>query len=210
MKRLVFGCACVGVLACGSPGPAADQVGVVSGADTLKGAAAESVLLAEVTPPQPVAGKWVGRTPLREVLTGALPVRAGRCADPPSVQVMAQGDSIDALVVVYFGVAGGETGEYRVVPRDQPPPQSGYARVGVQRVGYVSHFYEAVEGFVILEELGRSVRGRVEVVLREVSSWEKIRYAAVFSAPGLEPWPEEYCGAPVPPDSISALDRPIG
>jgi hypothetical protein len=122
---------------------------------------------------------------------------------------MAQGDSIDALVVVYFAEGEVETGLYGVVPREQSAPKGGYARVGVQRLGYVSHSYEAVEGFVVLEELGRSVSGRVEVVLREVSAWEKVRYVAVFSAVELEPWPEEYCGAPVPPDSVLQLDRPV-
>ncbi len=197
------------MLACGASGEGADSEGSDSGADTLRGAVAESVLLGEVAPASPVPGKWVGRTPLSGVLTGALPVRAGRCGDPPSIQVMAEGDSIGALVVVYFEGTEGRVGRYGVVPRDRLPPEAGYARVGVQRVGYVSHSYEGVEGFVELDQLDGSVGGRVEVVLREVSSWEKVRYAAVFSRVELEPWPQEYCGAPVPPDSVSKLDRPI-
>jgi len=210
VRGVLFCCAWVAALACGVLEEKGDRAGAGSGADTLKGVAAESVLLAEVAPPEPLPGKWVGRTPLSEVLTGALPVRAGRCSDPPGVQIMAEGDSIDALLVVYFAGSESGTGRYSVVPRDRPPPEGAYARLGVQRVGYVARFYEAVEGFVVLEELGRSVSGRLEVVLREISSWEKVRYAAVFSSVGLEPWPEEYCGVPVPPDSISSLDRPIG
>lgn len=210
MKRVVLCCACVVGFACGNFGDGLDGGRIDSDADTLKGAAAESLLLAEIALPTPVPGKWVGRTPLRGVLTGVLPVRGGRCVDPPSVQIMAQGDSIDALVVVYFEDAQGRPGRYPVVSRDRPSPEGGYARVGVQRVGYLSHSYEAVEGAVEMDRLGSYSSGKLEVVLREVNSWEKLRYAAVFSGVKLEVWPEEYCGAPVPPDSVSSLDRPVG
>ncbi len=210
MRRVALCYAWAVAFACGAFGDGAERGGIDSDADTLKGTAAESLLLAEIAPPKPVPGKWVGRTPLRGVLAGVLPVRGGRCLDPPSVQIMARGDSIDALVVVYFEDAQGRPGTYSVVSRDRPSPEAGYARVGVQRVGYLSHSYEGVEGSVELDQLGSSLSGKLEVVLREVNSWEKLRYAAVFSQVKLEVWPEAYCGAPVPPDSVSSLDRPVG
>lgn len=208
MRRVGVWAAWIGVVSCGG-----GELGVSGSnpalSDTAVGVAVESLLLREVALPEPEAGKLVGRTPLVELLTAALPARVGRCDRPKSLQVLAEGDTIDALVVVYFG-GEPKAGKYSVVPRDRPPPGGGYARVGVQRVGYLTHFYEAIEGSVELASLDRSATGSLNVVLREISSGEKVRYAAVFSELRLGPWPQEYCGEPVPPDSVATLDRPIG
>ncbi len=124
---------------------------------------------------------------------------ARRCAHPPSLLVLAQGDSVDVVVLVDFAQGAPSVGAYPVRPEEeaQDLPR---AQVGMQRVQYSDLAYRATRGQVVIERLDRYVTGRFDVVLREINVGEEVRYLGVFDRLPVESAPDVWCGR-VPPDS---------
>jgi len=135
-----------------------------------------------------------------ELVTRAVPLvgvgrwkpLALRCAEPPSLVLLAQGDSVDVLVLVDFGKAPPGPGQYAVRPEGYDAGSPG-ARVGMQRVQYSDVAYRAVRGTVDLERLDRYVTGRFDVLLREIEVGEEVRYLGAFDRVRVAPAPEAWC-----------------
>lgn len=142
-----------------------------------------------------------------ELVTRAVPaLGVGRwepiarwCAHPPSLLVLAQGDSVDVVVLVDFAQGAPSVGAYPVRPEEEAP-RLPRAQVGMQRVQYSDLAYRATRGQVVIERLDRYVTGRFDVVLREINVGEEVRYLGVFDRLPVESAPEAWCGR-VPPDS---------
>ena len=117
---------------------------------------------------------------------------ARQCVQPPSLLVLAQGDSVDVVVLVDFRQGVPSAGVYPV-RRAGESPGLPRAQVGMQRVQYSDLAYRATRGRVVIERLDRYVTGRFDVVLREINVGEEVRYLGVFDRLRVESAPEAWC-----------------
>lgn len=183
----------------GASDPAGDAV------DTIAPAPPGAELMAEVTPPRPVDGRMVARTPVPELLGGSWRALATRCDEPHALHILAEGDSVDILIRINLPDSGSVTRRYSIVPRGATALFAGHARMGVQTIGALARSFEAVEGDVTLERLDQAVDGRFEVVIQDVRSWERIRYAGAFRRLPLTPEAAGPC--PAAPDQSAQTEH---
>ncbi len=200
MKRVVLPSApalAIVVAACGEPGtpPSAGQT---PGGDTTVGIVRDSL------PPPAPSGFLAARTDDPSQLIGAWAARAGVCPSPPSLQVLAESDSVGVLMLLAYPDSGPRATSYRVVLPDSAPPSPGTARLGVQRIQYLSLAYQGAAGWVEVSDLGRRVSGRWDVTLKDVTTQRELRYVGSFRDVPIEPWPGVLCALEAGADSSAA------
>jgi hypothetical protein len=107
--------------------------------------------------------------------------------------VLAQGDTVDLLIVLWLPADSAAEGPYPVLgPLDSTlAPRT--ARVGAQRWLYADLAYRALQGTVWLERLDRHATGRFDVVLDESISHDQARHLGVFNAVPVDSAPEPLC-----------------
>ncbi len=185
----------IAAMACGQG--AGGGAAAVGGDDSLAAAAVDSAS-GEPRRPEPVRGRLVARTVGTGALGGSWRARVGRCDRPRSLQIASDGDSVDVLLLLLLPDSGEWTREYPVIERDSAPPGGGqpHARVGVQRLGYLVASYQGTSGSVLLERLNRTGSGSFDLMLREATTWDSVRYLGTFADLPVEPWSPEMCGSP--------------
>jgi hypothetical protein len=163
---------------------------------------------ADTTPPPARAGVLVTRTPAdRTVLNGQWRPQAGVCASPPSFQLLAQGDSVDVLLLVNLPRDTVATGTYAVqAPQDTAAPGR-TARIGVQELRYGQMAYQGIRGTVQLERLDQLAAGRFDVTLQETPSHREVRYLGVFDAVPVETLGVAPCRLAQPDTLLPAIRR---
>lgn len=154
--------------------------------------AAGDTAAVDTTYPAASRGVLVARTARPGALSGSWRPTAGICRHPPSLQLLARGDSVDVLIVLRLAADGAAIGDYPVALPDSATGVRA-ALVGVQRLRYVDVAYQGARGVVRVERLDRVVSGRFDVVLAEVVSHEKQRYLGVFDGVRLDTLPDRLC-----------------
>jgi len=173
-----------------TPGEGMDSIIPVAFIDTVVPEAGPGFLAARTPDPGAISGEWPGR--------------AGECADPPSLQLLVDGDSVGVLVVLGFPDSGPRVGSYPISPGELGWPRPGTARMGVQRILYVGLAYGAMGGSVELSRVDRGVSGRFDVRLVEATTEREVRYLGTFRDVPLGSWPADLCVMTLPPDSAAA------
>ena len=154
-----------------------------------------------VTPPPDTTypprrrGALIARSAIPSPLSGGWRATAGLCSEPPSLQLLAPGDSVDVIILLRSPAGGWVTGAYAVVAPEDTTDAPGTARMGVQRVLYVDQAYRSERGSVELSRLDRLASGRFDVVLRELSSEDTLRYLGVFDRIRVDSLPAAECQA---------------
>ncbi len=190
------------VLACGGNGsPPAQR----AGPDTTHGQPA-----ADTTFPTARPGMLVAHPAERGALGGEWAARAARCADPGTLQLLARGDTVDLLIVLWLPRDSAPTGPYTILGPLDSTVSPRTARMGLQRMLYADLSYRALRGTVWLESLDQRASGRFDVVLDESISHEQVRYLGRFNGVPVDSAPEPVC-QPVRPDSAgtSRGQRPM-
>lgn len=157
----------------------------------------------DTTFPAPRPGMLVARPAERGSLGGAWRVRVGSCADPRSLQLLARGDTVDLLLVLWLPQDSAPTGAYTIREPADSSVAPRTARMGVQRLLYADVSYRAWRGTAWLERLDRQASGRFDVVLDESVSHDQVRYLGTFSAVPVDSAPEPVC-RPLRRDSVAA------
>lgn len=137
------------------------------------------MLIARSATPGPLSGEWRPA--------------AGMCGSPPTLQLVARGDSVDVIVLLRLPENGPATGAYRVAGPQDTVAGPGTARIGVQRLLYVERAYRSERGAVELQRLDRLASGRFDVVLRELNAIDTVRYLGVFERIRLDSLPGAQC-----------------
>jgi hypothetical protein len=149
-----------------------------------------------VMPPFPEGrgGRLVTASAGRDTLAGSWPVRAGVCAEPPSVQVMSETGEVGTMLLLLLPDSGAATTEYPI-HRSDTALGSGEARLAVQlfRASRPAA-YEVRRGVATLERLGRRrADGRFTATLRNVTTRDSVFYAGVFRDVPVDSLPPELC-----------------
>lgn len=145
--------------------------------------------------PAPRRGALIARSAFPGPLSGEWQPRAGVCGGLPSFQLLARGDSVDVLVVLQLPAEGPATGAYAVAGPEDSTAGPRTARIGVQRLEYVDLAYRSERGSLELNRLDRVASGHFDVVLREVTSPDTVRYLGVFERVRVDSLPEPDCRA---------------
>lgn len=167
-------------------------------ADAEGDAAQAPVTSPDTTFPAPRRGALIVRSALPGPFGGEWEPMAGVCASPPSLQLLASGDSVDVVVLLRLAGEGSATGTYAVPSPDDTTAADRTARVGVQLVSYADRALRAGRGWVELSRLDRLVSGRFDVVLEGFSSPDTVRYLGVFDRIQVDSLPEFACRATPP------------
>jgi len=160
------------------------------------------------TPPDPTyppkrRGALIARSATPGPLSGEWRPVAGLCGAPPSFQLVARGDSVDLIVLLRLPADGLATGVYAVAAPEDTAAGPRTARLGVQRVLYTDFAYRSERGSVELSRLDRLASGRFDVVLREVTAQDTVRYLGVFERVRVDSLTESQC-------RVAARDVPPG
>jgi len=201
-------------LACGDRTPPPDTAEQVSALDSLDPGEAAPEL-----PPMPDhPGGRAGQLTVRAVgafeLDRGWPARAGRCARPAMVLILAEEPGSGASVLLQLPASGDLTGVYPVKLADSVgmpvPPAS---QLGFQFFeSNTADAYQAAEGEVDVRELtDRRVSGRFAVTMRHVISNLTARVAGTFQQVDVEPLPPDWCEqAAAAQDSLAVADSAAG
>ena len=147
----------------------------------------------DTIPPDAQPGFFAAVTPDSRQISGEWRGRAGECADPPSLQLLVDGDSVNALLLIAFPDSGSRVREYPIVDLAPGAPPPGTARLSVLRILYIGLGYRAVEGAVQLDRVGRRVSGQFDVRLMEATSERVIRYLGTFREIPVGRWAADLC-----------------
>ena len=189
--------------ACGTRASSHRAKGVSAG-----GGAAADTTPADTTPPRARAGMLVARTVAnRGELNGQWRPQAGVCASPPSFQLLAQGDSVDVLLLLNLPQGTAASGTYAVQAPQDTAPQGRTARIGAQEMRSADLAYQGISGTVQLERLDRLAAGRFDVTLQETPSHRQIRYLGVFDAVPVETLDVAACRLAQPDTALPAVRR---
>jgi len=180
------------LMACGGGGAAR------RGAETLADTAADTALAAadaapHRTYPRSRRGALIARAAGPRPARGEWQPAAGVCGDPPTFQLVARGDSFDLILLLRFPSGGPPTGAYAVAPPGDTTAAPGTARLGVQGVVYAESAYQGELGVVELSRLDRLASGRFDVVFRELTSQDTVRYLGVFDRIRVDSLPAADC-----------------
>ncbi len=164
----------------------------------------------DTTYPAPKRGALIAHSALPGGLNGEWTPQAALCAAPRSLQLLARGDTVDILLLLWLPADGAATGEYAVPGPLDSTAAPRTARVGVQRMQYADLAYRGLSGTVRLERLDRRATGRFDVLLDETVSHERVRYLGVFEGVPVDSAPEALC-QPARRDSTAAArgQRPV-
>jgi hypothetical protein len=192
---LAWGCAGAGRDA-GAP---ADRV---SDADSMSDESAEFATADTVLPPMPdVPDRQAGHVVAVGVggveFSQAWPARAGRCARPPMVLVIAEEPGQSGVsVLLELPAAGDLTIDYPVSFADSTGmPQAPAAMLGFQFFDQQrGDAYQAAEGVVTLRELSdRRASGQFQVTVRHIATNQRARVAGVFHQVDVDALEPAYC-----------------
>ena len=189
--------------------------GACGGEDVEAGAAADSLAGDDEAPlvmpdyPEPVRGHLVtrsdGHRPAAREIEGEWRARAGSCEDPLAVHLLASGEGVGALLVIYRVPGGDSLLAYPVVPVDSTVPEPPAVRVGVQRLrSRLGDSFQAFDGTVDLTQLDRRVSGQFQLHLVNIDTRDTVLYAGVFSEVRVRPWPSLQCG------TLEEIEQPAG
>lgn len=157
----------------------ADTTPVAAAPDTTYRPARRGALIARSALPSPLSDEWQAA--------------AGVCGNPPIFMLLGRGDSVDVLVLLRLQPGDSVTGVYPVAPPEDTTAALRTARVGVQRMLLVDRAYRAERGAVEVSRLDRLASGRFDVVLREVTSQDTVRYLGAFEAIQVDSLPAFAC-----------------
>lgn len=149
----------------------------------------------DTTYPPPRRGAVIARSASPGPLSGAWRARAGVCSDPPSLQLLGRSDSVDVMILLRLPARGSATGVYAVAAPEDTTATPRTARLGVQKVMYMDLAYRSERGTVELNRLDQLASGRFDVVLREVTSQDTVRYLGVFERIRVDSLPASDCQA---------------
>lgn len=157
--------------------------------------------------PEPQRGRLVVRGAGPYMLDGAWPAVARMCDDPAMMQVIAQEPGIGTLVLLQLPPDGQRLADYPVTIVEQGAPVAPASQVGVQLFqGGAASAFQGMEGQVSVYDFGSRVSGRFAVILRDISSGDRQKYAGVFESVPIEQIAVEDClrvkEAMEPPDSV--------
>jgi hypothetical protein len=184
----VLGCATL-VGACG--GEPADEV---VRADSLETDADAPLVMPDY--PEPVRGHLVTHSAGADEIAGDWRARAGTCEEPRTLQLVASGESVGAILLLYLAPGDDDVATYPVVTVDSTVPEAPAVRVGVQLLrSRMGDSFQAFDGTVELTELGRRVSGRLQLHLVNIETRDTVLYAGVFSDVRVRPWSPQECGS---------------
>jgi hypothetical protein len=192
---LVWGCAGGGRDA-GTPADSA------SGADSMGDEGAEFATEDTVLPPMPdVPGRQGGHVVAVGVggveFSETWPARAGRCARPPMVLLIAEEPGQSGISVLLELPASGDlTVDYPVSFADSTGmPQPPAAMIGLQFFDQQrGDAYQAAEGVVTLRELtDRRASGQFQVTVRHIATNQRARVAGTFHQVDVDALEPGYC-----------------
>jgi len=149
----------------------------------------------DTTYPAPRRGALIARPALPGPLGGEWTATAGLCREPPTLHLVAAGDSVDLMILLRSPSEGWTTGAYPVVSPDDTTEAARTARIGVQRVSYVDQAYQGERGSVDLSRLDQLASGRFDVVLRDLRSADTVRYLGAFHRIRVDSLPPGECQA---------------
>jgi hypothetical protein len=132
---------------------------------------------------------------------------AGVCAQPRSFQLLAQGDSVDLLLLLELPADSVAAGVYSVVPEADSTAPARVARLGVQQLQYGDFAYQATGGSVRLARLDQVATGSFDVTLEETPSHQTLRYLGVFDAIPVDTLSGAACRLAAP-DTAGRTPRP--
>jgi hypothetical protein len=196
MTRRFLGLAAFLLAACGS-GERAEQAD--SAAVDLDDYPVDTAVVEPPTMPahpDREAGRLAVRAAGSLELSRSWPARAGRCAQPSMLLMVAEEPGSGVSVMLELPTAGGLTGEYPVHLADSsgaiPAPAS---QVGIQTfASNTADAYQASAGSVEVEELTeRRVSGRMAVTVRHLSSNQLAQVAGTFHRVSVEALPLDWC-----------------
>ena len=146
--------------------------------------------------PDAKGGHLVTASAGRDTLAGSWPVRAGRCAEPPSLQLMSETGQVGTMLLLFLPDSGPATIDYPIQPSDTALGP-GAARLAVQLFRTPRPAaYEVRRGVVTLERVERQrVSGRFTAALRNVTTRDSVLYAGVFRDARIDSLPAELCEA---------------
>lgn len=202
------------VLACGGRTPPPETANQEAAADSTEDPSAEAEL-----PPMPsVPAGREGQLAVRAVgafdLDRVWPARAGRCARPAMVLVLAEEPGSGISVLLQLPGEGDLTGEYPVKLADSAGVPSGPAsQLGVQFFEAGSaQAYQAAEGAVDVRDLTeRRITGRFTVTVRHLATNARARVAGSFQQVDVEALPPDWCDrAAAAQDSLAKADSAGG
>lgn len=144
--------------------------------------------------PAPVRGRLVGRVVGVVEFDPSWPARAGRCAEPPMLQLLAEGPDGGVLVLLMLPEEGSAQGEYEVMQPQASQHDEWQAAVALQHLatGRVNEL-QAHSGKVEVERADATLRGRFTVTMRHLRSAETAAFAAAFDAVPIEELPQDEC-----------------
>jgi hypothetical protein len=184
--------------ACGPRGPAPHQVAA--------GAAQQDAPADTTTPPARPRMLVTHAVTPRSRLDGQWQPHAGVCVHPRSFQLLAQGDSVDLLLLLELPDDSVAPGTYAVAAEADSAAPARLARLGVQQLQYADLAYQATRGSVQLARLDQVASGSFDVTLEETPSHQALRYLGVFDAIPVDTLSGAAC-RPVAPDTASAPRR---
>jgi len=200
--------AAIVLLACGTGDrdPQADSTAVAFDEDV--DTASVPVLPPMPGHPDPEAGRLAVTAVGSLELSRSWPARAGRCADPRMVLVVADEPGSGASIMLELPAEGDLTGEYPVRLADSsgtvPAPAS---QVGVQIFGAgTADAYQGSAGAVEVNELtDQRLSGRLAVTLRHLTSNRLAQMTGTFLRVNVEALPIDWCAqAAASRDSLAA------
>ena len=164
------------------------------GADTVGGDTTQpAAAVPDTTFPASRRGALIIRTALPGPFGGEWTPMAGVCQKPPSLQLLASGDSVDVIVFLRLPGHGSVIGTYAIAEPEDTSAAPRTASIGVQLVSYADRALRAESGWVELSQLDQLVSGRLDVVLRGFSAPDTVRYLGVFDRIRVDSLPEMTC-----------------
>jgi hypothetical protein len=159
-------------------------------------------------PPDQEAGRLVVRAVGALELSRSWPARAGRCAHPSMVLLIAEEPGSGVSVMLELPPGGGFTGDYPVQLADSggtvPAPAS---QLGIQLFeGNTAEAYQASAGLVTVDELtDQRMSGHLAVTFRHLTSNRLAQVAGRFHRVDVEALPLDWCAqAAAARDSLAA------
>jgi hypothetical protein len=184
----VLGCAALAGACGGEPADEAVR------ADSLQGDGDAPLVMPDY--PEPVRGHLVTRSAGADEIAGEWPARAGTCEEQGTVQLVASGEGVGAILLFYLVPAADHATTYPVVPpMDSTVPEPPAIRVGVQLLrSRMGDSFQAFGGTVEVTQLDRRASGRLQLHLVNIDTRDTVLYAGVFSAVRVRAWSPLECG----------------
>jgi hypothetical protein len=146
--------------------------------------------------PEPMRGHLVTRSAGADEIAGEWPARAGMCEETRTVQLVASGEGVGAILLFYLAPGADHVATYPAVPVDSTVPEPPAIRVGVQLLrSRMGDSFQAFGGTVEVTELDRRASGRLRLHLVNTDTRDTVLYAGVFSDVRLRSWSPLECGA---------------